>query len=66
MMPQTILSKLLVAGIRLRLTNDGLNLSAPAGCLSPEQRALVLAHKPALVAFLQEVQVTSKDLIKAE
>lgn len=65
MMPQTILSKLWVTGICLRLTNDGLNLSAPAGCLSSEQRALVITHKPELVAFLKEAQITSKGLIKA-
>lgn len=65
MTPQIILRQLWVAGIRLRLTNDELNLSVPAGCLLPEQRALVIAHKPALVAFLREVQVTSKDLIEA-
>jgi TubC N-terminal docking domain len=62
---QLILSDLWAAGICLRLTKDGQNLSAPAGCLSQEQRALVLTHKPALVVFLQEVQATTKDLIKS-
>lgn len=65
MTPQTILRDLWKAGICLLLTKDGQNLSVPAGCLSPEQRALVLTHKPSLVAFLQDVQATSKELIKA-
>lgn len=64
MKPQTILSNLWAAGICVRLASDGLNLSVPAGCLSLDQRALVLAHKPALVAFLQEAKLTTKDLIK--
>lgn len=65
MTPQAILSDLWAAGICVRLASDGLNLSVPAGCLSPDQRALVLAHKPALVAFLQEVQSNTKELIDA-
>ncbi len=64
MTAQSILRKLWEAGIRLRLTNDGLNLSAPAGVLSSEQRALLLIHKAELVAFLLDVQTSSKDLIK--
>ena len=65
MTPQTILRDLWTAGICLRLTKDGINLSAPAGCLSPEQRALLHAHKPALIVFLQEVESTSKALLEA-
>ncbi len=65
MTPQDILRELWAVGISLRLANDGQNLSVPAGCLSQEQRAWVLAHKPAMVAFLQDVQATSKELITA-
>lgn len=65
MTPQTILREFWTAGICLRLTTDGQNLTLPAGCISPEQRAVVLTHKPELVAFLKEIDCTSTALIEA-
>ncbi|MEI2812287.1 MAG: hypothetical protein V9E91_00285, partial [Burkholderiaceae bacterium] len=57
--------KLWSAGIYLRLTNDGRNLSVPAGKLSQHQRALILANKPAIVEFLREVDAATTALIEA-
>lgn len=65
MTPHTILIALWNCGVRLRLTPDGQNLTAPAGKLTPEQRALVLTHKPALVDFLHESHSTTTALIEA-
>ena len=65
MSPQDILRELWTAGICLKLTNDGQNLSVPAGRLSQHQRALILANKPAIVEFLQSVDKTTTNLIEA-
>ena len=65
MTPQAILRELWAAGICLQLTSDGQNLSVPAGRLDADSRALILAHKPALVTFLQDAQASSKELIEA-
>jgi hypothetical protein len=63
--PQGILSDLLKQGIALRLSADGNSLTAPAGVLSADQRALVLAHKPELLAFLQAAHQTTAALVDA-
>ena len=65
MSPQDILRELWSTGICVRLTNDGQNLSVPAGRLSQHQRAWVLENKPALVEFLREVDATTTALIAA-
>ena len=65
MTPQDILRELWSAGICLKLTNDGQNLTVPAGRLSQHQRAWVLENKPALVEFLREVDATTTALIAA-
>ena len=65
MTPQNILRELWTAGIALHLSNDGQNLSVPAGRLSQHQRALILANKPAIVEFLQSVDKTTTNLIEA-
>lgn len=62
---QNILRELWSAGICVRLTNDGQNLSVPAGRLSQHQRAIVLENKPALVEFLREVDATTTALTEA-
>ena len=62
---QDILRELWSAGICVRLTNDGQNLTVPAGRLSQHQRALILANKPAIVEFLQSVDKTTTNLIEA-
>ncbi len=65
MSPQTVLHQLWAQGVRLKLSGDGSSLVAPAGSLSPEQRAVVLAHKPELVAFLTESRKTTARLLEA-
>ncbi len=65
MTPQAILRELWSAGICLKLTNDGQNLSVPAGKLSQHQRAQILSNKPAIVEFLQSVDKTTTNLIEA-
>ncbi|WP_194912057.1 non-ribosomal peptide synthetase [Catenulispora rubra] len=40
------------AGIKLQPAGDGLNVAAPRDALTPELRALIVAHKPALIAWL--------------
>lgn len=65
MTPLEIIKELWTAGIALRLTNDGQNLSVPAGRLSQHQRAIVLENKPALVEFLREVDATTTALTEA-
>jgi hypothetical protein len=65
MTPSTILIALWAGGVSLRLTPDGQNLTAPAGKLTPQQRALVLAQKPELVDFLQASRTTTTALIEA-
>ena len=65
MAPQTIIADLWAHGILLRLSPDGANLTAPAGSLSDEQRAQVLAHKPQLVEFLRAARQTTADLVEA-
>ena len=65
MTPQDILRELWTAGIALRLSNDGQNLTVPVGKLSQHQRALILANKPAIVDFLQSVDKTTTNLIEA-
>lgn len=65
MTPHILFSNLLANGITLKLSADGENLAVPAGSLSAEQRALVLAHKPELVAFLVDSRKTTAQLLAA-
>lgn len=65
MTPAAIMAALWDSGATVRLAPDGQNLTAPAGCLTHEQRALVLANKPALVAFLRAAHDTTAALIEA-
>jgi TubC N-terminal docking domain len=65
MTPHAIFTDLWAAGVSLGLAPDGHNLTAPAGRLTPEQRALVLTRKPELVTFLQQARDTSAALIEA-
>lgn len=65
MKPDEILISLWQAGILVRLAPDGVNLTAPAGRLTPGQRELVVAHKPALIDFLTSAHTTTAALIEA-
>ncbi len=65
MSAHSIMADLCEQGIAVRLAADGENLAVPAGRLSPDQRALVLAHKPELVQFLLDAHATTTALIEA-
>ena len=52
-------------GIDVRLTQDHQNLVVPAGRLTPEQRAQVLDHKPALIKLLTDAAATTAQLLAA-
>ena len=62
---QTILTELWSEGVHIRLTQDGQSLAVPAGRLTPEQRATVLAHKPELLALLRNAHTTTVQLVAA-
>lgn len=65
MTARAILAGLLAHGIELECTPDGKNLLVPAGCLTPEQRALVLAHKPELIQLVLESVHLTELLLQA-
>ena len=65
MTAQSILADLCEHGIAVRLADDRENLAVPAGRLSPEQRALVLANKAELVQFLLDAHETTVALIES-
>ncbi len=60
-----VIETLHAAGFEVALTPErGLRVT-PASRLTPEQRALVLAHKPELVQFLLDAHATTTALIEA-
>lgn len=59
-----IFRQLSAAGIRLELQGDQLSAS-PASRLTDNLRAVVRAHKPALIAYLAEAHVTTAELLTA-
>ena len=65
MSPPDILATLWAHQIALTLTPDGQNLTAPKDRLTPQQRALIMSNKPALVEFLIEARQTTAQLIEA-
>lgn len=65
MKPDEVLISLWQAGILVRLAPDGVNLTVPAGRLTPGQRELVVTHKPALIDFLASAHTTTSMLIAA-
>ena len=65
MTPHALFCELLASGIALSLSADGSNIAVPACTLTPTQRALVLAHKPELVAFLLDTRKTTQQLLAA-
>ena len=60
-----VIERLHAAGFELTLTVERQLRVAPASRLTPEQRALVLAHKPELVQFLLDAHATTTKLIDA-
>lgn len=65
MTPHEVLSALWADGIAPRLTPDESGLVVPAGKLNQSQRAMLLDHKPELIAFLAECRATSDAVIAA-
>lgn len=65
MTARVILAGLLARGIEPECTPDGKNLVVPAGCLTPRQRALVLAHKPELIQLVLESNRATQQLLCA-
>lgn len=65
MTARAILAGLLAHGIELQCTPDGKNLVVPAGCLSPQQRAQVLAHKSELIRLVLEADQITRQLLQA-
>ena len=65
MTARAILAGLLAHGIELECTPDGRNLVVPAGCLTPQQRAQVLAHKLELIRLVLEAKHTTRQLLHA-
>lgn len=65
MTARAILAGLLAHGIELQCTPDGKNLVVPAGCLTPQQRAQVLGHKPELIRLVLEADQLTRQLLQA-
>lgn len=55
MSPIELLTVVRAAGIRLEVSGDRLQFDAPAGALTPDLRAALVEHKPALLALLAPV-----------
>lgn len=65
MNPTTILCELWADGVSITLAPDGTNLAAPANRLTPEQRQIIKANKPALIEFLVQTSAITDQVIKA-
>jgi hypothetical protein len=65
MRPDHVIAEMRAQGITVRLAADGRNLAVPAGRLNHRQRALLLAHKAALVGFLTAAHETTAALLAA-
>lgn len=60
-----ILNALLEAGIEPRLTDDETGIVVPRGCLTDTQRRAIRAHKPELIACIQESARLTCELLDA-
>lgn len=65
MTPTALLAELWSNGVSITLADDGVNLVAPAGCLTPAQREFIKANKPALIEFLMQASATTDAVIAA-
>jgi hypothetical protein len=63
--PDRLLADMWAQGIAVRLTADRRNLAVPAGRLNEHQRAMLVAHKAALTAFLLAAHETTSALLDA-
>ena len=58
------LASLAKQDIRLWLEGENLRFSAPEGAFTPEIKAQVLAHKPAIIEFLRQARKLNEDAIE--
>ena len=65
MTAEAILADLLERGIESTLTPDGAGIEVPAGVLTDAQRAAIRAHKPELIAAIQESARVTAQLLDA-
>ncbi|APW46919.1 hypothetical protein [Rhodoferax antarcticus] len=65
MTPHAILNELWRAGISIQLSDDGQNLVAPAGRLTPANRELVKTHRTELIALMLQARESTALLIAA-
>ena len=65
MTPETILADLIQSGIDPSLTPDKTGIVVPAGRLTDGQRAAVLGHKAALIAYILESARVTEQLLEA-
>ena len=65
MTPVEVLRRAYAGGLSISIAPSGNLRYAPTNRMTPELRALLLAHKPALLAFLIEARVTAAELIEA-
>lgn len=65
MTPDRVMADMWAQGISVRLATDGRNLAVPAGRLDARQRALLVAHKAALVGLLLAAHETTTLLLSA-
>ena len=65
MTAEAILVELLECSITPTVTPDGTGIAVPAGCLTLDQRAAVLAHKSELIAYLLEASRITSELLTA-
>ena len=64
MTPETILADLIQCGIEPSVTPDKTGIVVPAGKLTEAQRAAVLGHKPALIAYILESARITTELLQ--
>lgn len=65
MKPTTLLAELWADGTTITLAPDGVNLAAPPNRLTPEQRQIIKANKPALIEFLLQTSAITDAVIAA-
>ena len=65
MSADAILAELLDRGITPAVTADGTGIEVPAGRLSDAEKAAIRAHKPELIAAIQESARQTSELLTA-
>lgn len=65
MTPVEVLRQAYAVGLSVTIAQSGNLLASPAQLLTPDMRALLVAHKPELLEFLREAEHTTAALIEA-